>query len=533
MRSVFLVSILSILLLSVNAPCEEGDISLPTIKIYGERKLEEVMFGEKKELSRALSFQADRPFGEREIIDLEGISGIPEKKPLMEISPGNPKGIFSIGVRYGKFDSSELMMEIGGEKDVGGFFFGAKHMSSEGHVEGSKSSLGGAETAIMFRMSDRLTGYLGAKGFGGQEGLWRFSEVRDTESWEGLLRLNFAFDKLMDANLNFGFNSLRLSDRGSSNWANENRSSIEMNGSFTSEKLSLRGRIGYDADFLRRCNVGKEKQFLFRSSGLCRFPLREDFVAGFGMSLYHLGGDKTKAVSYFFGSGEVLFVRSRIRYLIRFKPGLSMGSLSDAYSENHFLDLRPSFPYRKRPFDLTNEFWFEVWDNLEAGIKAGYTIERNFPVWVESDSSTWTYGPGELVGKSGLELAMRGKMWERFSVYTSFNLVDSKFRSGDRDRKVPYVPGRVGKLDLGLKVFRRLFLYGKIEVLGRRYVAPVPNSDTLDPYFLASFEISQYIGSGFRLYVYGDNIFGEKYEVWKGYTMPGTAWYVGIENLWL
>jgi len=532
-----LIPLIAVLLLSLfleSALCEEAkeapSISLPTIRIYGERRPEEVSFGEKKGPDRGLRFQADRPLGEKGILDLEGVSGIPGKKPLAEASHRKPEGIFSIGVKYGTFDSSELIIKLGGEKDQGGFSFGAGHTSTEGHVEGSKSSLGGAETAIMFRMSNRLIGYLGARGFGGQEGLWRFNEVRDTESWEGLLRLNLDLDKLMDISFNFDFHSLRLSDRNSGRWANENRSSIELNGNFISEKVSVRGEMGYNADFLRR-NLEKEKHALFRSSAFCRFPTRENLVIGLGVSFYYLRMGGNRSLLQPFGAGELLFADDRVKLLIRFRPRLEVGSLADAYHENRFLNLWSPFPYRKRPFDLTGELWLKTRDKLETGLEVKYALERSYPVWTDS-SSTWALSPGDLVGRADMGLRMRGKLSERLSMSANLSLTDARFRSGDRERKVPYVPRWKGRLDVKLRILRRLFLYGKIEALGRRY-ASYRGSDTLSPYIIAGIEVSQYIGSGFRFYICGDNILGKKYEIWRGYTMPGAGWYVGVENLWL
>ena len=44
--------------------------------------------------------------------------------------------------------------------------------------------------------------------------------------------------------------------------------------------------------------------------------------------------------------------------------------------------------------------------------------------------------------------------------------------------------------------------------------------------------ISKTLGGHIRIYVQGENLLDQTYEIWKGYEMPGIGVYGGIEASW-
>jgi len=219
--------------------------------------------------------------------------------------------------------------------------------------------------------------------------------------------------------------------------------------------------------------------------------------------------------------------------------------------------LRASYGQAFRPPTLNELYWYEDWgwgmglfgnQDLKTERSRGYELGLehtfNFPLlariswfdrktdqlisWLETSPWHWQASNVDKAHNQGIESELRLHLGPRLSLGLDYLSQQAKDEGGEYEgNQLVYTPGYKMGLNVHYETDSGLSIRVAIEKVGEQYTNR-ENTQKLEDYHLLSVRISQKITGKVQLYVTGENLLDESYEVFRNYPMPGKRVNLGI-----
>ena len=513
---------------------ETDELRLSDVRIYGKRKVEFIVLGEKRALAQSSGFPVLLATRTRRAGDVDQAIAVSAKRITDEPATRTADNLWSFGAEIGSFLAHAIDLKFGNRVKTASFVLSLLHRMGDGHVEGSayRADLAGAQGTLVRSQHTKLG--LGLQFDDRAYELWGSptQPERKRRGYGGTADLSLFSSESADLSFRVGLQHLEASDGGG---ARATESLWEAQASF--ESLWKGNLVG---SLLRLEGSSLEQDAGNRSGRLIALGLSGRRVFGplgvlLGLNVFRARDyDRTDETQVYPRAELACSVTQGARLRVFYHPEMLAPSFVAAQEADPFTELNASFPVRDRRVAGGAEIRLQWRSGLTTTILAQHEEVEDFPVWVDPDGDgLWEVERDRAVQGRSLRVASAWEPGGRFRWEGSVSLQDIEFLSlapGDPAREVPYEPSFLFNGRMEASLWAGILLQPGIQHTGKRFASL--SGDGLDPFTLVNVEISRRWGKHLRLLAGGKNLLDEDYALWQGYVMPGRTGYVGLEGRW-
>ncbi len=537
---IFVAALILTIMVPLSRAAEQKEdlpsLELPSMEVYGVERIDFVITGDKRELSVGFSFPSrleDRFRGKGAIKSREFL-------PKMSVTQELPTRRNKTGRGYsegGYFSSFAAGLAYANTFEKAALLFNFDNVLSGGHVDNSSYRRDDASLEVLIspsRLSDVL---IKVDFYDGSSELWKTSPVIERDVRRFKIGIEPKLHKAADLEAEVFLTLNRLSDDVGDIDIGENTLEASLSFDKFIDRLRFDVDLEYAGDFLDRTGVLDAKdgdnQF-FRFQATAGYSSKVGVGVKGGAALFVSDADLGESENKVYPFAQFDYEPTKeFRVYGRYAPEVKRGHFFGAYSLNQFID--PLAAPISSDIKTNGEVGLEVTigDKLNFNASLGFQEEERFIVWEDTSKvkvRLWTTSQDGTIETKWASARLDLDVTERFRLSSDLLFRDTEFTSG-LVGDVPYVPD----LELGgsLSVGPYSGFNGTVSArwIDERFTSISPEK-ALGSYFLLGIEASKTIGSYIAVFVRGENLLDEEYQVWEGYDMPDLAIYGGVRGNW-
>lgn len=515
---------------------QEPTIELPIVEIYGRRHAEFVMFGEKAQWVQKLRRPIQREVGHKEKINREEWTEITPKRTVEPGTWTKGNGLLALKAEYGSYTSLAFSSQGGREwTEAGIAWTRGAYRRSTGHVDSAAGESGNVEVTGFYKGSSKATLWGTARISKGEQTLWgRRPAALNRDHWERTL--SFGVDLLPLRNLRGALQAtlgaMEVTDEDRADPVRENRTEINL-----SSDLSRNGVIlcvgGTYKSLSTEAGTTDRTDRLLSADALTILSIGSWLNLGAGLQYTQWDSFETWTRKGFPQALVEWFPHRDLKLYARYAPHLALHSFRSLYEAHPFLgpDVLPIFS-KTDPHGVFGLRILPAPDWI-IQVEGEWSQTEGIPIWTDPDTDgLWTIQRHRKVDFRTLSGTLEyGSLGAPLHLQASITARQIEWSDTTTTFKVPYIPTLEGSVQATVAPLPGLYLSVRGTSVGPRYTA-IGSDDELGGYVVLGAEISKRLSGPVTVYVRGENLLSQTYEIWKGYKMPGVGVYGGIEVNW-
>ena len=519
---------------------QEPTIQLPTVEIYGRRHAEFVLFGEKAHWMPKLRRPIQRPVGHKQEVNREKLVEITPKRTPELGQRAKANGRLALRAEYGSYTqigepyTSVGFSSQGGREwaEAGNAWARGEYFKSTG--DRATGQGGHIEVTGFYKRSPKATLWGTVQASEGEQMLWGRPKTQDRDHWGRIL--SFGADLLpllgLRGTLQTTLGAVEVKDEDRTDPVRENRTEIQIGSELSRNTMILRFGGTYRS-LSRESGTIPRTDRLLSIDVLAIRSIGDRLNLGAGFQYSQWDSSKTQIRE---GLPQVLvelFPHQGLKLYARYAPRRVLHSFRALYENHPFLDpdVLPIFS-KTDPHGVLGLRFLPASDWI-LQVEGELSRAIGIPIWTDPDADgLWTLERDRTVHIRSLSGALDyGALGAPLRLQASITAHQIEWLDTTTTLNVPYMPTIQGSIQATVLPIPGLRLSVRGTFVGLRYTT-IASDDQVEGYVVLGAEVSKRLSGPITVYVRGENLLDQTYEIWKGYEMPGVGVYGGIEANW-